>query len=561
MQARPKIVQVFVIALIVSLVLGACGGGSTGKTWFNLPSAAVRVQPDGTARVYGFNVGYILDPALIQQLQSADIQELEVRIGYNGIHVYTNGNQLPFITWDEASVNTLQEILPALNVANADTIASALPWLRTIGLGVLLDLPVAQGATELNIPKWRGETTVATESPEQLTLGPLTIGSLTFDPEGNAYIEGVPVSTLEQALGTAIPITLDPNTLSMLQAIGASAINVELHPNGINLNLGEGKPLPGIAYDTRALENLMAVLPAFVADPALVDTLSNVVPMLTAAQVTLAISLTGEQAAETELAPIQVNITPEGNAEMLGLPVAEGVLDAAMIGNLQAAGVQRLSINLAPNGLFLAANDQLLPSVTWDEASLDTVVQIAGPLSGLGAEGLASILDIATGIGPNVAINFPTAEGAEVLELPAPAEMPTEFAPVEPDPQGVTLRVTAGVDAQGNLTSLGGLSAEDFAILGVTLPPVPPELLGVLESAGASTVMLDTQPGALVVRVGDSEAMRVAYDTEALTAALNIAVPFAEGTPLTDPVVDTLLREQILPLLPTADVDITLTLQ
>jgi hypothetical protein len=256
-----------------------------------------------------------------------------------------------------------------------------------------------------------------------------------------------------------------------------------------------------------------------------------------------------------------VNITTEGNAEMLGLPVAQGVLDPAMIGNLQEAGVQRMSINLAPNGLFLAANDHLLPSVTWDEASLDTVVRIAGPLSGLGAEGLASILDIATGIGPNVAINLPPAEGAEVLELPAPADMPTEFAPVEPNPQGVTLRVTADVDSQGNLTTLGGLSADDFAMLGVTLPPLPPELLEVLQNSGAPSVQIDTEPGALIVRVGDSEAMRVAYDTDALTTALNIAVPFAEGTPLTDPVVDTLLREQILPLLPTADVNVTLNLQ
>lgn len=560
MQARPKIVQIFVVALIVSLVLGACGGGTTGKTWFNLPSAAVRVQPDGTARVYGFNVGYILDPALIQQLQSADIQELEVRIGYNGIHIYANGQQLPFIAWDQASVETLQDILPALNIANADTIAAALPWLRTIGTGVLLDMPVAQGATALDIPNWGGETDVATESPDQLALGPITIGSLTFDAEGNASIEGVPVSTLEQALGTSIPLTLDPTTLGILQAVDAEAINVDLNPNGINLALGQ-RPLPSVRYDSQSLENLMAILPAFVQDPALLETLSQVVPMLTATQLTVAVSLTGEQAAETQLVPIAVTITPEGNAEMFGLPVAQGVLDPAMIDNLQEAGVQRLTINLAPNGLFLAANDQLLPSVTWDEASLDTVVQIAGPISGLGEEGLSSILDIATGIGPNVAINLPPGEGAEAVELPAPADMPMEFAPVEPNPQGVTLRVTAAVDDQGNLTTVGGLSAEDLATLGLSLPTLPPDLMDTLAQTGASEVQIETDPGALIVRVGGEEAMRVAYDADALLAALNIAIPFAEGTPLTDPAIDTLLREQILPLVPTADVNVTLQLQ
>ena len=53
MQARPKIVKILVVALLVSLILAACGGGSTGKTWFNLPSAKVRIQPDGAMRVWG----------------------------------------------------------------------------------------------------------------------------------------------------------------------------------------------------------------------------------------------------------------------------------------------------------------------------------------------------------------------------------------------------------------------------------------------------------------------------------------------------------------------------
>lgn len=560
MQARPKIVQIFVVALIVSLVLGACGGGTTGNTWFNLPSTPVRVQPDGTARVYGFNVGYILNPALIQQLQSADIQELEVRIGYNGIHVYNNGQQLPFVKWDQDSVETLQAIIPALGIPNGDMIVSALPWLRTIGLGVKLDLPLAQGSTALDIPNWSGETDVASESPDELALGPITIGSLTFDPEGNASIEGVPLSVLEQALGTSIPLTLDPTTRSILEAGGGDAIIVSIHPNGIDLSLGDN-PLPGLAYDTKSLENMMGVLPAFVPDPATLDTVSQVVPMLTATDVTLAVSLTGEQAAETRLTPIAVTLTPEGDIQLLGLPVASGLLDPALVADLQAAGIQRLTVNLTPNGLYLAANDQLLPSITWDEASLDTVVSIAGPLTGLGEDGLNSILEIATSIGPNVAISIPPAEGAQELTFSEAGELATEFAPVEPDPQGVTLRITASVDGQGNITGLGGLSAEDLGALGIALPTLPPDVMELLARADANSVQIATDPGALIVRVGGDEALRVAYDAAALEAALNIAVPFAAGTPLTDPTIDMLLREQILPLVPTADVNITLQLQ
>ncbi len=81
MQARAKILIILVIALIVSLVLVGRGGGTSGSTWFNLPSVKVNVQENGTAKVFGFNVNsQILQPAMIQQLQTANIQKLEIRI-------------------------------------------------------------------------------------------------------------------------------------------------------------------------------------------------------------------------------------------------------------------------------------------------------------------------------------------------------------------------------------------------------------------------------------------------------------------------------------------------
>ena len=63
-------------------------------------------------------------------LQSANIQQLEVRIGYNGIHLYLNGLDMPYLSWDADSVTTLQGVLvslPAL-VPNASTIALVRGW-------------------------------------------------------------------------------------------------------------------------------------------------------------------------------------------------------------------------------------------------------------------------------------------------------------------------------------------------------------------------------------------------------------------------------------------------
>jgi hypothetical protein len=559
MQARPKIVKILVVALIVSLVLAACGGGTTGKTWFNLPSAKVQVQPDGAMSVFGFTVGYFPQPALIQQLQAANIQRLEVRIGYNGIHVYANGEDLPYVAWEEASIQTLQAILPSLNLPSGDLIVSALPWLRTIGLGVILDLPLAAGATPLTIPRWSGETAIAPPAAGgETTLGPITLGSLVFDPQGNAIIEGVPLATLEQGLGMApMPPLLDANTLALLQTVGAQGVQVQIKPDGIYLSLND-QPLPGIAWDNQRLTSLLTALPAFVADPALVATLNAVVPQLTGADITLAVSFTGEQSVETSLAPIEVTLTEDGGLSLFGiaLPNTAGTVPADVLANLRAANVQQLNVSLQSNGLFLAANGNTLPTITWTEASLGTVVQVAGVLMGNEAM-LQSVVDIATGIAPNLKVNVPPAAGAAAVEIPA--EVTFAVSVPAADPQAPALRAAFTVDDQGNTTSLSGITAADLGELG--LPGIPlnfgADLPARLADAGIGQVELSTDPGVLNVRFDGSDILALNYDVAALNTALDIATPFIGESPLTNPAINQLLREQILPLVPVAEVDLT----
>src|SRR5262245_54547800 len=109
MQARLRLTKILAVALIASLVLSACGGGTSGSTWFNLPSIPLNVQPDGSvSTVLGLNLGAI--PAL-QQLQGTGLDRLEVRIGYSGIMIYANGTQLPMVTWSADAVETLQGVL------------------------------------------------------------------------------------------------------------------------------------------------------------------------------------------------------------------------------------------------------------------------------------------------------------------------------------------------------------------------------------------------------------------------------------------------------------------
>jgi hypothetical protein len=558
MQARPKIVKILVVALLVSLILAACGGGSTGKTWFNLPSAKVRIQPDGAMRVWGLNVGYFPQPALIQQLQQANIQQLEVRTGYNGIHVYANGEDLPYVTWSEDSVKTLQDILPKLpNVPNANTIASALPWLRTIGLGVLLDIPLAQGQSGLEIPRWNGETAIAPSTPLTPTLGPITIGSLTFDRQGQAIIEGVPASTLEQALGTPLPLSLDPNTLAMLQSLGADKVLVHVFSNGIDLSLND-RPLPGIAWDEARLNTLLADMPAFVADPATVATLNQVVPLLSGADVTLAVSFTGEQAADTVLAPIELTFNDKGDLSLLGIPVAPGALPADTLAKLQAANVQQLAVSVQPTGLSIAANGKTLPTVTWTEDSLKVLAQVIGPMAG-GTDLINTVLPVALGLGPNVKVNIPPAAGATAVEVPGTVDFAIQ--PVQAVEDSPVITLSLGVDAAGNLVQLGGFTADEFKSVGVTLPALPADSLAALRTAGVKQLEIDTEPGILHLRFDGSDALSVNYDEPSIMTTLDIATPFLGDSPVASPDVNKLLREQIVPVILTSNVNVSVDMK
>ena len=93
----------------------------------------------------------ILQPAIIQQLQAADIQRLEARIGYNGVHVYLNGQDMPYLGWTAESTENLQDLILALPPGtlqvDPNLVVRMLPWLRTIGLGVRL-------GSFLRLPGW-----------------------------------------------------------------------------------------------------------------------------------------------------------------------------------------------------------------------------------------------------------------------------------------------------------------------------------------------------------------------------------------------------------------------
>lgn len=541
MLARPKHYKLLLVALIASLVLNACGGGTTGSTWFNLPSIPVNVQGDGTVSVLGYNLGAVLPANLLQQLQGASINKLEIRIGYNGILVYANGNQLPYISWDADAVSTLQDVIRQVPqiVPNADLIANVLPWLRTIGMGLALNVTPAAA----NVPRWTGETVAATAAaPETPTIGPFQLGGIAFDQSGNLSVAGVPGS----ALGLSGPL-LDANTLGLLQSLGLDKLQVRTEPTGIRLALND-RPLPGISFDTTSLENVKPVVAAFA--PNLAPTLDTVLPLLPATQVDMAVSFTGEPVGELQLGNLPVVLNTDGTLAAFGVPVPGVTVPADILQKLQAAGVQALNVDLGQEGLFLAANGQTLPTITWTPETLNTLANVVAPLAGLSPELISSGMNLIQqtgGIKATVGVGA-AAEPAEINKTLGTVS--GEGAPV--------MRLNATVQ-DGAIQSVEGLGA--LSDLGVGPVALPPNVMQILTGLGADQVQINTDPGQVNILLDGNTALTLNWDQASLQSALQLAGPFLAGTPLEDPNVAKLVNEQIVPLLPGADVDVTLNLQ
>ena len=373
----PALLRKIIFILVFILVLGACAGGGDGdSTLLNLPSVSIRIDANGNGTVLGFPIGAILQQPMLDQFAVAGVDVLEARIGYHGIFLYADGQPLPYLKWSDESADLLGSILT--NVPGAAQGSDALPWLRRIGLGAIIILPTAGD----DIPRWQGEELVRTRRASETTIGPLQFASLAFDANGKASFEGIPMAEIEQALGASLGLELPPMALQILTALGVEQFTLATQPAGIDLAL-DGTALPGLAYDTRRLNNLLPIVSAFI-DPSMGGIVAEVLPKLTGADLDVIVSFTGELTADTQLPTIPVSVGEDGSMGVWGIPLGTGaLLPASVLDLLGNMNVQKLDLSIQADGLYLALNQEPLPTIHWTDSSLDTIGEVAVDLLGV----------------------------------------------------------------------------------------------------------------------------------------------------------------------------------
>ncbi len=510
----PALLRKFIIILVFILALGACnGGGDGGSTWLNLPSVPIRVDGNGFGTVLGFPAAPILQQPMLDQFAAAGVDVLEVRIGYHGVFLHANGEPLPYLKWSDESADLVGRVLA--NVPGAAQGADALTWLRRVGLGAIIILPTAGQ----DIPRWQGEELVSAESAAETTIGPLQFASLAFDANGQASFEGIPLAEIEQALGASLGVELPPLALQILNALGVQQFSLATQPNGIDLAL-DSTALPGLAYDTERLNNLMPIVSAFV-DPSMGGMIGEVIPRLPGADLDVIVSFTGVPTADTQLPTIPVTVGGDGSLGAWGIPLGTGsLLPSNLLDILGATNAQRLDLSIQAEGLYLALNQEPLPSILWTDTSLDTIGDIAVDLMGVSPgmvdAGLTVLRSLLAKTNVGLSLDLPGADAAAFspdFDVSAP-----NFA-AAPEGMEPALQIGAAIDRDGFVQSALGLSLADLAAL---VPPVslPPLVMNIVGGVGSDSLQLTTSAGGIDL-VGDAGSLlTLQYDEAALNRLL-----------------------------------------
>ena len=520
----PALLRKFIVVLVFILALGACnGGGDGGSTWFNLPSVPIRVDGNGYGTALGFPAGPILQQPMLDQFAAAGVDVLEVRIGYHGVFLHADGEPLPYLKWSDESADLVASVLA--NVDGAAQGADALTWLRRVGLGAIIILPTAGD----DIPRWQGEELVRSESAEETTIGPLQFASLAFDAEGKASFEGIPLAEIEQALGASLGVELPPMALQILSALGVEQFSLATQPNGIDLAL-DSTALPSLAYDTERLNNLMPIVSAFV-DSSMGGMIGEVIPKLPGADLDVIVSFTGAPTADTQLPTIPVSVGDDGSLGVWGIPLGMDLLPADLLGMLGDMNVQKLDLSIQAGGLYLALNQEPLPSILWTDTSLDTIggvaVDLLGVSEGMVDAGLTVLRSLLAKTNIGLSLDLPAADGAAFsadFDVTAP-----NFA-AAPEGMEPALQIGAAIGRDGFVQSALGLSLADLAGLlqPVSLPPLVMDIVG---GVGSDSLQLTTSAGGIDL-IGDSGSLlTLQYDEAALNRLLVVVSSLSDTIP------------------------------
>lgn len=309
-----------VLLLVIMLVMTGCaprpGAGTTAAAApadavvVDLPALALDVSSDGAISMGGIGLGdlaglfgvapelasaIVIDPAQVDQITGLGIQHIQIENVPNGLGLYVNGTAMPGISWSGDQLNNLAAL-----AGDQPALASLLPLIKQLGVGITLRFPVAEGveAAPMMVPADQTGAAALAASEQEFVESVLQPGILEFpilyNADGSWTFLGNDKEFWTNTTGLPLWGMLDHSAKQMafVEKAGIDSISLTSTSNGLQIVVND-TVLPTVDWSDGKLANVITFLQQAgmlegLGDAATVQALiDQFLPMLTATPATI----------------------------------------------------------------------------------------------------------------------------------------------------------------------------------------------------------------------------------------------------------------------------------
>ena len=275
------------LLLVAGLTLAGCaprpGAGTAAANAgsdalaIDLPAILVEYDAEGQASLLGMPVCELgaalgadlsalsLGQETIDKFAAAKIQHIQVNNQPNVLRIYTNGQPLPAIIWNEEAMSALAETLTGMGT-DASMLSTLTPLLPNLGLGLALKMPVPSGQKEIPLTT-SGATIESAAALKAFDAAKAAVANInltiTYAADGTPTIEGIAPFMLNMIGLNPAALALPADQLESIAGQGIQSIGVKTVPNGLLLQLN-GNALPYLQWsNANEVTNLLTLAGAF----------------------------------------------------------------------------------------------------------------------------------------------------------------------------------------------------------------------------------------------------------------------------------------------------------
>lgn len=289
MYIRRSLIFGFVFALSIAMI-GCAPRATTGqatelagaeKAVIDIPALVIEYDADGNPSMGGMPLATLapalgMDAAMIDpltlpaeqmtMLTDGNVQHVQIDNATDGVLLMVNGEPIPSLVWDDATMANAVEVLEATGMGQS-MLDSVLPFVRTTGVGLIAHFPVADGNAPIEAVRIGPDTAdaLSTAAREdylasvddgvpQLHLGvdynedgSWNVGGMSTD-EWASTIEGVPWDML----------ALSPELLASAKNAEIESAFVGTNVDGILFKIND-KDMPYVSWKHGEVTHLLRI--------------------------------------------------------------------------------------------------------------------------------------------------------------------------------------------------------------------------------------------------------------------------------------------------------------